>query len=160
MQTVDEFAARCASIDQALLAAQREGVGRAALTITRGIRDQIRAVTGDSRLSGVGRGARVGAKYTVLSGGDAIIQATGPLHLIERPTRAHEIEPRGRRRSRGNRRPALYLGGSRFYARVHARGTRGKRPFAKGIAASAPQATRQYQAEITRRAWRHLLGSG
>lgn len=157
MQTVEEFAARAATTGEALTRAQRQLIGRAALTITKAVREEVRSATGDSRLSGVGRrGARVGAKYTVLSAGDALIQATGPLHLIERPTRGHEITPRRKwSRSKRGRRAALNAAGQ-IYARVDVRGTSGKRPFRKGIARSKDKAARQYQEDMTRTAWRHL----
>lgn len=158
MQTVEEFAAKAATTGEALSRAQRQLISRAALTITKAVREEVRSATGDSRLSGVGkRGTRVGAKYTVLSAGDALIQATGPLHLVERATRAHDIAPKRRRSRRNSRRPAaLYLGGTTHYARVSVRGTSARRPFAKGVARSKEKATREYQEDMTRVAWRHL----
>lgn len=58
---------------------------------------ELRRSTGDLVMSGVGtRGARVGARYW-LSGDTVVVQATGPAHLLERPSKAHQITVRRRR---------------------------------------------------------------
>lgn len=149
MKTMMDFAADCARFPGELQKAQARGVQRSALHVTRSVRDEIRAVTGDMRLSGVGlRGARVGARYDIKGtvNPTALIRATGPLHLIERDTRPHEIK---RRKRRGKK--ALRLADGRFVSgAVQHPGTRGKRPFAKGVDATKESAPRVFDAEIQR----------
>lgn len=123
-----------AELPAELQRAQRRGVSGAALHVTQGIRGEIKAVTGDGRLSGVGRrGAKVGARYDVKGtlNPTALITATGPLHLIERGTSPHVIRPR-RRRGRGKRR-VLAMADGRFAATARHPGTSGKAPFARGV---------------------------
>ena len=112
------------------------------------------SVTGDGRLSGVGKkGAKVGARYDVKGSTNptALITATGPMQLIERDTKAHTI-PKPRRR--GRKRYAVIDGHA--YASAQHPGTRGKRPFEKGWRRAAPQAPAVFQAAVrdaVRRGW-------
>lgn len=77
-----------------------------------------RAVGGDMRMSGVGRrGARVNVRYMAArseSNPVAVISAVGPLHLLERPIKAHPIRPRGRKKAlltpAGPRRSVMHPG--------------------------------------------------
>lgn len=123
-----------ASLPRDLQAAQRRGVAKGALHVTRGMRDEVRAATGDMKLSGVGkRGARVGAKYTVkgTTNPTAVVKATGPAQLLEHDTKPHTIAPR-RRRGQSKAR-ALRLADGRFVASVQHPGTRAKKPYEKGF---------------------------
>lgn len=145
-----DFAADCARFPGALEKAQARGVRRAALHVTRAVRGEIRAATnGDMEMSGVGvRGVRVGARYDVRGtvNPTAMIRATGPLHLIERDTRPREIKTRKRRGKK-----ALRLADGRFVTgTVQHPGTKGKRPFAKGVDATKESAPRVFDAEIQR----------
>lgn len=91
-------------------------------------------VTG-GKLRGVGkRGARIGVRYDLV-GKNALVRATGPFHLLERPTKAHRTpKVRG---SRARKRVVNIPGiGVRAYANVA--GTRGKYPWAKGVEAALP----------------------
>lgn len=125
--------------------AEQRAVRKSALAVTGGVRDEIRAATGDMRLSGVGRrGAKVGARYTV-AGAKATIRATGPLQLIERPTRPHPIAPRKRR---NGKRKALRLADGRFVASVQHPGTRGKYPWSKGIEKTRGKSRATFEAEV------------
>lgn len=144
-----------ASLPKDLQAAQRRGVSKGALHVTRAMRDEVRAATGgDMKLSG-GPGRkpkRVGAKYTVkgTTNPSAVVKATGPAQLIERDTKAHKIAPR-RRRGQAKAR-ALRLADGRFAASVQHPGTRGKRPYEKGYLrsrdATGPIFDREVQAAI------------
>lgn len=162
-----DLAASAARTAEALPAAQKRGVTRAALHVTKVVRSEIASATGgDSRLSGVGKkGARVGAKYDVVGevNPSALIKGTGPLHLLERDTRAHLIWPKGRTfaatrrggvRRRGTTR-ALKIGpGYAAYA-AHP-GTRGKHTFERAWKAAAPEAARIFANEVRdtfRKAW-------
>lgn len=128
---------------------QKLAVRAAALEVTRGIRSEIRSASGgDNRLSGVGRrGARVGARFYMEGPPEsprAIIQATGPLHFLEHPTRPHGIAPRGGRR--GSR--ALRLRNGQFAARVHHPGTRPSKPFERGYLRTREQAGKVFDKQV------------
>lgn len=135
-RTLADLSASLAATPKAMQRGQRRGVNKAALHVTRSVRREIVLVTGDNRLSGVGRrGAKVGAGYNVRGrvNPTALISARGPLHLIERDTGAHSIEPR-RKRARGNRkRRAALKFGATYATAVDHPGTRGQRPFGKGV---------------------------
>lgn len=132
-------------------ASPAELVAASARTYSTGIRTTVGAATGGKfRLSGVGkRGARVGVR-TTFDGPSAIIQATGPMQLIERDTSAHSI-PRvvGSRRTRTaagklshkretngrnlNGQKVLFFGGRFVTGPIQHPGTKGKHPFERGI---------------------------
>lgn len=144
--------------------AERTAVDKAALHVTGEIRDRIRAITGDMRLSGVGRsGAKVGAFYRMYGGNanpQAWIKGSGALPLIEFDTPPHVILPKGGRRSAKGRRlrgkRALKFGGG-FYSRAIHPGTRGQHPFRDGVEAGAKQSGEVFQkvfAQEIRKAWK------
>lgn len=125
--------------------APRVAVTRAAQAMTTEVRQHIAGATGgDSRLSGVGRkGAKVGAGYKVLSANKAIIQARGPLHLVERTNKDHAVVPKARRVARGGR-VAMRMPDGRFRrGPIHVRGSKGKQPFEKGTRAGIPAAAQE-----------------
>ncbi len=140
MTSLTQFAAKMATAPAQFDAAKKKMVTAAALAITTTVRGEIAAATkGSSRLSGVGRkGVKVGAGYDVKGTANptAIVQARGPLQLIERNTKAHPIRPR----RRGGR---LALGSeSRGFGPVASvadhPGTTGKHPFEKGVVRGVP----------------------
>jgi hypothetical protein len=115
-----------------------------------------RATGGKNRLSGVGKnGARVGVRSKVFATSEtatAIISASGPLHLLERDNKKHDIPrtessrrlrtPAGRlsykREATGRAlsgRKVLFLKGAQhpILGPVHHPGTKGKHPFEKGV---------------------------
>ena len=162
-------------IPQANLAA----VQKAALFVTQAARASITAGSGgDARLSGVGRvpgGARVGARFDVkgTTNPTAVVRATGPLHLLDNPTRAHQITARvGKGRSRASR-SAFYnaiFGGSGGFAgvrpmstpygprfRVQHPGTAGKRTFWSAVDRAGPMVPRVF-AEAYRESMRRFWG--
>lgn len=158
-----------------LRTAQGRGVQKAALEAKTIINTEIRKVTGDMRLSGVGkRGARVGARYDIKGSTNptALIRALGPIQLIERDTKPHLIVPRasfvtrggvrvrqGRRSAAGRRlrggRTALLIGGNLRASAEHP-GTKGQHPFQRGAQRAAkvtPQIFREQVEQGLRRAW-------
>jgi len=146
-----------ATLPDALQRAQIAGVTKSALLVTTAIRGEIRAATGDNRLSGVGaRGARVGAKYDVKGSTNvtAIVSAKGPLQLIERDTAPHLIIPRGRRVGKRGRRlkggMVLHMANGGFAASAVHPGTRGKHPFERGYLKSRDKTGRVFDLEIQR----------
>ena len=105
------------------------------------------AGAGSGRMRGVGKsGARVGVGYDIVraAGGEAAVRVgmKGPVHLLERDTRPHMIEPR-----RGE---ALQFSDGRFRAYVaHHPGTRGKHPWEKALTASLPLVPQAIQHQVT-----------
>ena len=98
---------------------------------------------GDLKLSGVGKkGARIGARYNVGGAGEdakSLVYATGPVQLIENDTKAGP-RPHKRRRGRGRKR---FIGP--IQSGYHP-GTKGKHPWAKGVAAAVPGVKRLLEA--------------
>ncbi len=134
--TVSSFTGALAKWPAKVERGQKAAVNAGALHITTHLRATIAAASGDSVLSGVGKkGAKVGARYNVrgtTKDPDALITATGPLHLLERDTKAGYRQWKTRR----SRRLSGGLAGPRM-AMGHP-GTQGKAPFAKGVAAAQP----------------------
>jgi hypothetical protein len=164
-----DLAASAKRVADSMEGTQTRAVHKAALHTVRLVRAEIRAATGDMRLSGVGRkGARVGAKYDVMGTRNptALIKATGPMQLIERNTSPHGIQPRGYRVSKrwlnavakgklAADSDPVYLGGGKalkfgggFYRRAMHPGTRGQHPFRRGVDRAAPDTPRIFQREI------------
>ena len=150
----------------------RQGVEAAALVVTTAARASIAAGSGgDSYLSNVGSGARVGARYDIkgTQNPTALIRATGPLHLLDNPTSPHRItakQRRGRRRNRDFR--------SRFYTTVNMSGatplrtpygprynvwhpgTRGKRTFFNAVDATRALIPVAFRTGVSRAMVRHF----
>lgn len=138
-------------------------VTASARAYTNAIRSEINSVTSGGKLRGVGkRGSRVGVRYTIQASTErpsAVVQATGPLQLIERDTKAHNIpktegsrrlrtqagrlskkrEATGRNTSRSARR-VLKIGERYVTGPVRHPGTRGKHPFERGVIRSERKA--------------------
>lgn len=137
-----QVAGRMAALVSNFTSAERDGINAASLQAKNIQLQELRAVTGDLRMSGVGtKGARVGARYDMLSlGKGSVVYATGPVHLLERPSKPHEITTRrakGRRR-RGVTAKALGLPGQP-YAKVQHPGVRNpRRPWARGFMRAKP----------------------
>lgn len=156
--------------------ADRKSVEAAALFTVRIARAAIQAGSGgDNRLSNVGRGARVGARYDVrgTQNPTALVYATGPLHLLDNPTRPHQITPKVKKgRSRASRaafynaifggeggfgsaRPLRTPYGPRY--RVQHPGTKGKRTWQRSIDRAEPFLPKIF-AEQQRRELRRYFG--
>lgn len=147
------FPAKMAAAAAALKAAQPLAV-KAGTTILGGVtRTQLRTVAPTLFMSGVGRsGARVGIT-AVASGTSGIVKATGPVHLLERPTKAHPIQPRVA--ARRARRAVLKVGEG-YAASVRHPGTAGQYPFRKGITKGLPAARDAMGATMARATGRAL----
>jgi hypothetical protein len=150
---LSDLVAIAEALPKELQQAQVKGVQKAALFTTRSIRDQIRSATGgDMRMSGVGkRGTKLNAYYDVKGrvNPTALIKARGPLQLLERDTSPHEIRPRKRRKAKGQSgRKALRLSDGNFRGTVRHPGTRGKHPWAKGVAKSRGKTEQIFEDEI------------
>lgn len=116
------------------------GLNKAALFTKTVINKEIERVAPGRRMRGVGRrGARVGAGYTV-RGHTATISARGPLHLLERGTKPHEITPK----KRGKKKAVVTPYGPR--RRIVHPGTRGKHPWRKGVEKARPLVPKVFKA--------------
>lgn len=121
----------------------REVAGAAAFVVKTSVQGELRSAAPKGTLRvGKRRNTRVGARYDLGSDGrSARVFMFGPAQLLERDTSAHRI-PRpmiGRGRSqRQNTKPILIPGvGVRAWAEHP--GTRGKHPWAKGVANALPK---------------------
>lgn len=136
---------------------QREMIEETAKVFQTSIRASIYGATNGGRLRNVGKnGARVGVRLQ-RGANSIVVQATGPLQLIERDTKAHQIPRsvgvRRRRTATGRlshqrestgrvlsaRRP-LFINGSWVTGPVNHPGTQGKYPFERGALAAEPAA--------------------
>jgi hypothetical protein len=163
VSTPAQFTAKMRRATDEIANAGKSGVEQVSLELTKRARRNIAGASGgDSRLSGVGaRGAKVGARYKVrgtTENPSALVSAEGPLHLIERDTKAHtetprRLNPSSRRRSGPNALSTPY--GPR--RSVTHPGTKGQHPFERAVDATAPDALRIFQRELgqaLRRAFR------
>ena len=158
MNSLGDIARMAAVLPRELQAAQIRGIRTGALHVTKGIRGEIRSVTGDMRLSGVGRrGARVGARYDVKGtvNPTAIIGATGPMQLLEHPTSPHDIVPRRRKRGKKG---ALRLRNGSYARKVRHPGTKPSRPFERGYLKTRGDTGRLLDAEVQKAIVRSLRG--
>lgn len=149
-QPLSEFGRRLGRLATHAGARNETAIAKAALVVKEAVVAQMHGVT---RLRGVGRrGARIGVRYTITgTGGEAMarIKATGPFHLLERPTRAHDILPATRQ--------ALKIG-DQFAAYAHSSGTRGKYPWRTGTEIGKPAALKRYEAELRKEIRETLTG--
>lgn len=93
--------------------------------------------------------AKLGARFDIKGIGHptALVRYTGPAHLLNNPTGAHTINPRGRTRTAGGRKrggaKALKFGQGQFAAYARHPGTSGKGFFQRAVPqvyAAAPKA--------------------
>jgi len=129
-----ELASKLIRAGEAVPAAARAGVSQAAFLVKKSVQAELQAAgVNGGRLRGVGKkGAKVGVSYTVAGTEHptALIRATGPMHLIESDTKAHEIKAK--------KAHAINIGGVGPRASAHHPGTRGKHPWAKGVDHAIP----------------------
>lgn len=122
------------AVGKELSVANRAAANKAGLAFKRELEHERDRAAPGGRMRNVGRnGAKLGIRYRVEGTDEHMavrFTATGPWPLIEGPTKAHTIRPR---RRRGRRAAVSTPYGPR--ASVHVRGTRGKRPWAKGVTA-------------------------
>lgn len=129
--SVDRFVRSALTVRPRLDAAVKAGVFQAALAVTESVRAELPS---SGRLRGVGRrGAKISVGFDIrgTSNPTALIAARGPLHLLERDTRAHTIVPK----TRGAL--ATPYG---VRASVQHPGTKGKHPFERGVTRAVPVA--------------------
>jgi len=144
-KTVAQFAADAHSFAHDMPALERKVVGAAALKVKTTVLVEMRRIAPSLRLTGVSkRGAKIGVRYDQGHGSStALVQATGPVQLIESPTRPHRIP---KERQRGRRRIVVIPGVGPRASAQHP-GTRGQHPWQKGVALSVPQIPKIIQTE-------------
>lgn len=135
---------RMAKLTKEIGTARRTAVERGAFEAKKHVAAEIRQATGgDNRLSGVGvKGARVGVRYDI-KGTDnptALVRATGPLHLVENPVKAHEIKPK---RRRGKTKKAVVTPAGPRASVQHPGVKSPKRPWSKGVDRAVPHVRRE-----------------
>lgn len=122
----DQLAARLQSAGRGITRANRVGVEKACLAGKGVMLAALDAAGGGKGLRGVGRsGARVGVRYDVrgFQNPVGILRYTGPVHLLNNPTKAHDIK----NRRRGGKRALSPSGNPWAAAVVRHPGTPGKK---------------------------------
>lgn len=79
----------------------------------------------------------------------ALVRFTGPFHLVESPTKAHQIVAGEGRKRRGRGRARALRIGDQFRASASHPGTKGKRVFATGKVLAGQKVTRQMAHQMT-----------
>ena len=141
------FVAKTSKMEGELRHLERNMVLVAAQTVKTSVQTQMAAAgVQNGKLRGVGKkGAKIGVRYEFL-GNKALVRATGPFHLIERPTKAHRIDqkqsvsglPLVDASGQDVRRRYVVIPGVGVRAWANHPGTQGKHPWAKGVAAAVP----------------------
>lgn len=152
-----QMARKMERTQQELLRARRTAIVKGATELKQGVERRLPA---SKRLRGVGKkGARIGVRYDIQGETSAVVKAIGPLHLLERDTKAHVIRPKkftgtrgtGKRAQKGaalmaafglnaNDGGAIRLADGQLRGVVQHPGTKGQHPFEKGIDASRDKA--------------------
>lgn len=188
VDTLHGFSRNCLSSAQ-LLDLQGFAATRAtAIDMTGQVRASIKAAAPGQRVKGkTGRPSRIGAAYRLDKGrNQALVFARGPLHLVERDTKAHGEPRNARRRAKYQRaRDAkgriikkgqagyvapvllkkagfrvLNIPGIGYRASVKHPGTKGKHPFGRAVASyvTSKKATSIYSRHV-RKVLRGIPGS-
>lgn len=134
--SIATFVHKTARMGDGLRRLEHQTVLIAAVSLKKSVEAQLLIAGVDNgKLRGVGKkGAKVGVRYD-LAGKTALVRATGPFQLIENATKAHRIP-----RTRGTRARKRYvvIPGVGVRAWANHPGTKGKHPWAKGVAAAIP----------------------
>lgn len=143
-----QLAGRIRKTADALNQSKRVGVSAVALLTKESVLGAARSSGVGPALRGVGaKGAKWNVRYDVKGGvnATALVKAVGPAHLVNNPTKPHEIRLRKRRGKR-----ALTVGDG-FAAVVNRHpGTKGKGFWQKGVAVARPRAKDVYQRALRR----------
>lgn len=133
--------------------ANRVGVEKACLAGKQVMLAGLVVAAGGRRLKGVGKsGANLNVRYRVFGYQNPVgtISYVGPVHLLNNPTRPHEITPR--------RKKALSAGGAWAAASVQHPGTRGKKFHEKAEPVVLAQSKRIITAEVRGHLARTFVG--
>lgn len=140
---VAALSAKCAAAAKAIKEVQRRAVKDAAQSMRSDVEKSRNAAVGsDGRMSNVGRkGAKLGVQLKAVGPVDQRLKATGPWPLIESNVPPHAIKPKKKR--------AIVIGPGVVRVSAKHPGTRGKKPWAKGIDAGRPEAVRVLRKQTT-----------
>ena len=155
MKDLAQFAKACRAMAGDAQKLEQRATGAAALEVKLIILAEMRRAAPKLKLNVGKRGKKIGVSYDPgHSSGTAVVRATGPVHLIESNTKPHRIP---KERSRGRRRLVVIPGvGVRAWANHP--GTRGKHPWAKGVAIAVPKVPKIVDAELDRTLREHFGG--
>lgn len=142
-------------------AAGKRGVRETSLVMKTSVTRELGAAgVKGGRLSRVGKnGARLSVGFNIKTfGGNptSLFRARGPWQIIENDSKPHPIAAK-KKRGRDNSQAAIKLADGGIRRSVNHPGTRGKHPWAKGVAKGIPLAGRAFQqgaAESFRKVWR------
>jgi hypothetical protein len=176
-QTVTEWAARAATLPAALVEATPQAVRGSAEVLEAQTRANVaRATGGDMKLSRVrsGKGATIALRVRMAGSGSrarAEVVPTGPIMLIERDTKRHQMRRQTlaqrtggarsysmARRRTASRRGFLYLPGIGFRANANHPGTKGKEPVRRAFRQSGDEAGRAGLVVFQKAIRQHLSG--
>lgn len=134
--------------------AARAGVLGMVKTVKRSVNAQLASAgVNGGRLRGVGKnGVRIGVRDDGIVGTvnpSATVRMYGPAHLIENDTKAHTITTKKSRKRRGGKAQALNTPHGPK-ASVQHPGTKGKQPWAKGLAVARPLMAREFSSEVSK----------
>lgn len=154
--SVADLSGRLIRVGQDITRANRVGVEKACLAGKQTMLASMAAAGLGRRISGVGKsGANVNVRYDVRGYQNpvGILRYVGPVHLVNSPTKPHEILPRARQRTaKGNaRRGAKALapkGGGWTRASAKHPGTKGKKFAEKAEPIVLAQSKRIIEAEV------------
>lgn len=135
--SVAQFLVKTAKMGNELVTLEHRMAEIAALTVKASVLTQMQVAGVDNgKLRGVGKkGAKIGVRYDFVNRTTTKVRATGPFHLLERDNKDHRTPKiRG---ARAKKRVVVIPGiGVRAFANV--KGSKGKHPWAKGVAAAEP----------------------
>lgn len=176
-QTVQEWAARAATLPAALVRATPRAVVASARVLDQQVTQNLRAATGgDLRLSRVrsGKGAQINTRVRTVGTGSrtrAEVLPTGPIMLVEEDTKPHQLRFQNlyarsggarsysmARRRIASRRGFLFIPGVGFRTTAKHPGTRGKRPVRRAFQQSAGEAGRSGVLVFSDAVRQHLSG--
>ncbi len=104
------------------------------LVVKQQVQQELLQAAPRGRLNVGKKGRKVGVRYDLLDKA-ARVKMTGPAQLLERPTKAHRI-PRDTKRGRKKK---VFIPGVGVRSAVKHPGTKGKFPWAKGLAQAQPK---------------------
>ncbi len=163
------FAGRLRKTADNLGNAPRVAAAAGALLVKNTILEHDRAIVPTLVLTGVGRkGAKIGVRYipgiNAMGRAATLVVATGPAHLIERTTTAHEIVSKSLKATgfgRARQRTAKALGnkakGFGPVARVYVRGVYGRHPFERGVEEARPLVGAAWRSAVHQQLAKELL---
>lgn len=153
MSDLERFAKACRAMATDGPKLERRATNFAALEVKKVLLVEMRRAAPNLKLNVGKRGKKIGVSYDAgTTTGTAVIRATGPVQLIESATKPHRIP---RDTARGRRR-VVVIPGVGVRASANHPGTRGKHPWAKGVAVAIPLVPKIVDLELNRTLGKHF----